>query len=939
MKRQSTILLAAAIAAIPTAVCRAIVSSNGGANAPYSGLNINDFLGADRFYSRGYTGSRAIVSNIEAGHMWNGHETLGHVTTLIDDPATPPPNADFDFHATYVGATIGGRLGGPDQGEWQRGIAFGADLWSASIASSWNGAPPTLSFNFTGSGIQYPCYNMMIAGIGGRTTDVVNMSWGFNPRDNSAAFGRILDAMVGQSGKTLVTVAHNFGETANPHITAPGANFNSITAGALASDISSPPYNSRATFSDYGPNDFWNPQTAALVPNVLAAVDLAAPGTNLTLAYYGGATGGNTGGTNTPGNNLYTSNRQGTSFAAPIIAGGATLLADVGKDHFGGGTSIDGRIIKSVLMNSASKTAAWSNGQTTVGGVITTTQSLDWGVGAGRINLSQAFSQYTLGTSDVPGAGGGNVHPIGWDYGQVAEGAPTDYFINAPLQAGSTFTATLDWFMDNSYNYPTGPLVDQSLDNLDLEVWTASGGAPDTLVARSSSIYNNVEHLNFAVPQTGQYMLRVKWTGEVFDRVNDANLEQFGLAWAAMPTAVQWTADSDGNWSDGANWSGLVPNVPGARADFGAAITVPHIVVNDAPKTLGQIAFDNLNAYTVAGPGTITMQTFGGESSISVQSGQHIIAAPVDLQSSTTLDVAAGGRLTISGTMTSAAYGITLTKAGAGAADISRARAGAAVLNQGTVRVLPNGTAASTSIVKSLTIASSPTPGVSAARLDLTDNALVVDYDPGADSPLARIANLIREGHNAGAWDGNGIATSHGSATEFALGYGEASALSAVPPIFGLVDSSAVLVRFTRYGDTDLNGLINFDDYVRTDNGFNNQLASWINGDFDYNGVINFDDYVLIDFAFNNQDGTLRRALSFLDGSDRSASGMSDPALRRVEQHFGEFGDMYAGHFLAAVPEPASCAILAALATPMLLRRHGRVRRITSTCPAVPDRD
>jgi hypothetical protein len=34
-------------------------------------------------------------------------------------------------------------------------------------------------------------------------------------------------------------------------------------------------------------------------------------------------------------------------------------------------------------------------------------------------------------------------------------------------------------------------------------------------------------------------------------------------------------------------------------------------------------------------------------------------------------------------------------------------------------------------------------------------------------------------------------------------------------------------------GDTDLSGLINFDDYVRTDSGFNNHRSGWTNGDFD----------------------------------------------------------------------------------------------------------
>src|SRR5205823_14859735 len=95
------------------------------------------------------------------------------------------------------------------------------------------------------------------------------------------------------------------------------------------------------------------------------------------------------------------------------------------------------------------------------------------------------------------------------------------------------------------------------------------------------------------------------------------------------------------------------------------------------------------------------------------------------------------------------------------------------------------------------------------------------------------------------------------------------------------VGNADVLVKYTWYGDTDLNGRVNFDDYVRTDNGFNNHLTGWLNGDFDYNGVVNFDDYVLIDLAFNAQSGTLRRALAFLDGTDRSTGDMTDPALQR----------------------------------------------------------
>ena len=67
------------------------------------------------------------------------------------------------------------------------------------------------------------------------------------------------------------------------------------------------------------------------------------------------------------------------------------------------------------------------------------------------------------------------------------------------------------------------------------------------------------------------------------------------------------------------------------------------------------------------------------------------------------------------------------------------------------------------------------------------------------------------------------------------------------------------LVRYTWYGDTDFNGVVNFDDYARIDAGFNAHLSGWSHGDFDLNGVVNFDDYALIDLAFNTQSlGGLR---------------------------------------------------------------------------------
>jgi T5SS/PEP-CTERM-associated repeat protein len=216
------------------------------------------------------------------------------------------------------------------------------------------------------------------------------------------------------------------------------------------------------------------------------------------------------------------------------------------------------------------------------------------------------------------------------------------------------------------------------------------------------------------------------------------------------------------------------------------------------------------------------------------------------------------------------------------------------------------------------------------AKLDLANNDLLVDYT--GESPINTIRNQIRSARHGGQWDGNGItsspaqaASSHAttlgllSGSEYLGIYGGSATFDGFP-----VDGSSALVKYTWYGDTDFNGLVNFDDYVRIDNGFNNHLSGWLNGDFDLNDVVNFDDYVLIDLAFNTQSGTLRRALSFADGSDRSLDMMDAPTLQIVRQHAAQFGEPYLQHLLAAVPEPRLWGVTA---WPVLAFARRRARR------------
>lgn len=516
----------------------------------FNGLDVNTFLGADRFYDAGITGQGAIVANVEAGHIWDGHENLTHVSQFAHHPdAWGSSTADlYDRHATWAGGHLGGRNSLTDGavGAWETGLAPGADLRSGALATQWNGGAYSLSFSInanTFNGAYTPYFG---------TADVVNSSFGFQDSDANSFFAVALDGYANDSpGTTFVASAgnSNLDPWLDPfnNVGAPAAGYNSIAVAALqnAND-----FDQVAAFSSRGPQDYSDPVNG-VVSEVRSPVDIAAPGTNLTAPYYGGQTGGNdaslVGSPDPPSvttdPSRYSISVAGTSFSAPIVAGGAALLHSAQANDVVLSTHADAddtRVIKAVLLNAADKVdsttgQAWDNGQTIVGGVVTTTQSLDYAVGAGRMNLDRAYDQYiAAGTRDVPGPSGATVTGIGWDYGTVTEGASNHYPIGTALVGGTDFTVTLDWFRERSYDPATFDPDDDPDDiaqaNLDLFVRDLGTGE---LVARSISTYNVVEHLHFEIPSTGLYQIEVDYVGDLFDRSGGTHLsEEYGLAWA-----------------------------------------------------------------------------------------------------------------------------------------------------------------------------------------------------------------------------------------------------------------------------------------------------------------------------------------------------------------------------------------------------------------------
>lgn len=506
----------------------------------FTGADVAPIVGADTFHNNGIRGQNTISTNIEAGHVWDGHESLGHVssrTSHSNAPSSGWATPAYDRHATWVGMMIGGRRGGGTPGIWQDGIAQDTDLRSGAIATTWNSPAYSTSFGATVSTLDFP-YSATASGFG--TADVINSSWGAlgsgstdSTRTGTDIRATIVDSLADDNpGTTFVVSAGNNGSATNT-VGSPGAGYNGITVGALANDGSNN-YDSIASFSSRGPQAYADPVNGAIGPSTAqrAAVDIAAPGTNLTSAFYGGQSGGNdpnlTGSSATPGTNLYSGGIQGTSFSAPIAAGGVALMHS-GADAAGlTATAHDARVVKANLLNSARKIPGWDNGQSPHpngnGGVLTT-QALDFDSGTGALALDRTYNQYLQGETDIPGLTGGISTKItGWDFAGVDLGDHTDIILDSSFGAGSELRATLAWFRERDYTDATNQ-TDVGFADLNLQVWDSTFS---TLYSESSSTYTPVEHLAFTLPVSGQYGLRVDYPTNVFGGLTS---ETFGVAW------------------------------------------------------------------------------------------------------------------------------------------------------------------------------------------------------------------------------------------------------------------------------------------------------------------------------------------------------------------------------------------------------------------------
>ena len=267
---------------------------------------------------------------------------------------------------------------------------------------------------------------------------------------------------------------------------------------------------------------------------------------------------------------------------------------------------------------------------------------------------------------------------------------------------------------------------------------------------------------------------------------------------------------------------------------------------------VGSLGASSSAVLTLRGGISVPAQAMNLYATLRSDSGDNTWLGAVAARGTPTIQVASD-RLIIAGgvTFATASTGFVLQKDGPGTLETKfiRGEGGELRLLDGTARILPDGTPAAESRVGTLTIAGGP--GTWLARLDLSDNTLLVNYPDAEPTPFDNLASQVRSGYAGGAWDGSGIASSSAAGMSGrGLGYAEAADLGYGTIAVGGIDSTTVIVRYTLAGDGNLDRVVDIADFALLASSFN-QPASWYRGDFNYDGAAGIADFALLAAHFN----------------------------------------------------------------------------------------
>ncbi len=390
----------------------------------------------DEWYAHGYDGSNDIGDNIKGIEVaicdtgiYKNHPALtGKVIDERDfsDDGTPD---DLNGHGTMVAGIVA------SSDSTYKGIAYGVNLINAKCMNK-DGEG---DFSWLMDAVDWA------VGSATDTAEIINTSLGsdeYTP-DGENELTKYLDKIVNLYHVVWVTAAGNVNtKTGYNKVNIPGDNYNGITVGAVddqgTTDRSDDTY---ASFSCIGPTE-----DGRIKP------DLVAPGASITSTYINGG--------------FYT--LPGTSFATPLVAGAAALIAPYMIEKFGEQWYLG---VKALLINSADDIDELGPDNRT---------------GWGEVNLQKAWEYHN------------NTYIIKLSTDEIAT-------YSTYLTGGDSLEVTIVW--DRVYKGETllGNVLFYDLTKFKIEVYDPDGN----LVAEKSDS-NNVLKINYTAVKPGVYMILIK---------------------------------------------------------------------------------------------------------------------------------------------------------------------------------------------------------------------------------------------------------------------------------------------------------------------------------------------------------------------------------------------------------------------------------------------
>ena len=414
---------------------------------------------------------------------------------------------------------------------------------------------------------------------------------------------------------------------------------------------------------------------------------------------------------------------------------------------------------------------------------------------------------------------------------------------------------------------------------------TSSFTIPSILIsplAKGNAYESTVSYSHSSTLRTLQEILQVAggtssgFLGGAATATDESDMFQAGVIPATLPDPIWNGTGTTNNWSTANNWQ----KVPSAGSNITFAGTTRLTPNNDSLSSVGSITFSsNAGAFTLSGNaltinGGITNNstntqtvginlTLGAAQQFNAASGNITVSGTVN-NGGNTLTVTGSSNLTLGSTVSG---GGGLIKSGAGTLTASGNNnyAGGTTVNAGTLVVghvnalgtggLAINSTATTQLqaglsgpvqLPTLSIAGGSSP---TATLDITDNNMIVH-----NGDLSALTAQAKAGLGGGFdWNGTGLtSTTARDDSNFATAVGVIqnddggggafySSWPAGADSGGAVSVSQtdVLIKYTYYGDADLDGVVTSgQDYDLWLFGKSGGGTGWEFGDFDYDGSI-----------------------------------------------------------------------------------------------------